>query len=291
MVPPPSSPTATAVLFPGQGSQREGMRDTVAELRPELLDWVIEECGCDPFERLDEGTRFQQPAILCASLAGWTRARAEAPTVLAGHSLGELSALAAAGVIAERDAVRIVAVRGAAMADAAASGPPSGMLAARAGMDVAAEIATLAGAAVANENAADQVVLAGTDEQLDAAAAVLRERGLRSMRLPVSGGFHSSEMVAAEAPLRAALAATEIAPGEVEVLSSLTGSPFTDPRAELVAALTRPVRWVAVTEELARRGVARCVEAGPGSVLTKLVRRALPGVEAESIDAPEAARA
>jgi len=291
MVPPPSSPTATAVLFPGQGSQREGMRELVAQLRPELLDWAIEECGCDPFERLDEGTRFQQPAILCASLAGWTRAREQRPSLLAGHSLGELSALAAGGVISERDAVRIVAVRGAAMADAAAASPPSGMLAARAGMDVAAEVAELAGASVANENAADQVVLAGTDEALDAAAAELRARGLRSMRLPVSGGFHSPEMVAAEGPLRAALAATEIAPAEIEVLSSMTAAPFTDPRAELVAALSRPVRWVAVTEQLAARGIGRCVEAGPGSVLTKLVRRALPGVEAESVDAPEAAHA
>ena len=291
MVPPLSSPTATAVLFPGQGSHRDGMRDLVAQLRPELLEWALEECGCDPFERLAEGTRYQQPAILCASLAGWTRARAAAPSVLAGHSLGELSALAAAGVIAERDAVRIVTVRGAAMADAAASGPPSGMLAARAGMDVAAEVAELAGASVANENAADQVVLAGTDAALDAAAAALRERGLRSMRLPVSGGFHSPSMVAAEAPLRAALAATEIRPAEIEVLSSMTAAPFVDPRSELVAALSRPVRWVAVAEELARRGVERCVEAGPGSVLTKLVRRALPGIEAESVDAPEAAHA
>jgi malonyl CoA-acyl carrier protein transacylase len=285
------SPTTTAVLFPGQGSHSPELRALVAELRPELLDVAAEACGGDPFERLDEGTRYQQPAILCASLAGWERARLEEPSVLAGHSLGELAALVAAGALAERDAIEIVALRGRAMDEAARAGAPGGMLAVRADREIAVEVARRAGVEVANENAPDQMVLSGTQEALDRAADDLRERGLRAMRLPVSGAFHSQAMAPAAGALRAALARTPIERPRIPVLSSMTAKPFTNPRAELVDALTRPVRWVAVLRALELRGVDRFVEAGPGGVLTKLVRKSLPGAEALTVDVPEAARA
>jgi [acyl-carrier-protein] S-malonyltransferase len=284
------SPT-TAVLFPGQGSHTPEMRALVAELRPELLELANEVCGCDPFDRLDEGTRYQQPALFCASLAGWERARSEQPAVLAGHSLGELAALTAAGVFDDRDALQIVALRGEVMDEAAQAAEPGGMLATRADAATAAEVARAAGVTVANENAPDQTVLAGPDAGLERATEDLRERGLRAIRLPVSGAFHSAAMEPAAPRLRAALDRTPVNESRLPVISSMTAEPFGDPRAELVAALTHPVRWVAVLETLERRGVGRFVEAGPGTVLTKLVRRTLPDVAALTVDVPEAARA
>ena len=287
---PDSRPVpTTAVLFPGQGSHTATMRALVAELRPDLLALATAACGCDPFERLDEGTRYQQPAILCASLAGWELAREEDPSVLAGHSLGEIAALVAAGALAERDAIEIVALRGRAMDDASSAGAPGGMLAVRADGDLTAAVARQAGVAVANENAPDQTVVAGPVEALDAVAAELRDRGVRSMRLPVSGAFHSPAMLPAAAELRDALARVELAHPRVPVVSGLTTMPFSDPRSELVAALTRPVRWVAVLRALDWRGIDRFVEAGPGEVLTKLVRRTVPGASALTVD-PRAAK-
>jgi [acyl-carrier-protein] S-malonyltransferase len=283
--------STTAVLFPGQGSHTPEMRALVAELRPDLLELATDACGCDPFERIDEGTRYQQPAIFCASLAGWERARAEAPSVLAGHSLGEFAALAAAGALSEPDALRIVVLRGAVMDDAARQGPPGGMLALRADAATSAEIARQAGMAIANENSPDQIVLAGPLAALERAEEICRERSLRSVRLPVSGAFHSAAMTPAAAPLREALAQLPPRRPEIPVLSGMTAMPFTDPRAELVAALTRPVRWVAVLRALEWRGIDRFVEAGPGRVLTKLVRRTVPGADALTVDVVETARA
>lgn len=283
--------STTAVLFPGQGSHTPEMRALVAELRPDLLELATDACGCDPFERIDEGTRYQQPAIFCASLAGWERARGEAPSVLAGHSLGEFAALAAAGALTESDALRIVVLRGAVMDDAARNAPPGGMLALRADAATSAEIARQAGMAIANENSPDQVVLAGPLAALERAEEICRERSLRSVRLPVSGAFHSAAMTPAAAPLREALAQLPPRRPEIPVLSGMTAMPFTDPRAELVAALTRPVRWVAVLRALEWRGIDRFVEAGPGRVLTKLVRRTVPGADAVTVDVMEKARA
>lgn len=290
-MPDPFNDSTTAVLFPGQGSHGPGMRDTVAVLRPELLGLAAEACGCDPFERLDEGTRYQQPAIFCASLAGWERARSEDPRLLAGHSLGELAALVAGGALAESEAIEIVALRGRAMDEAARMAEPGGMLAVRAGGELAAEVARGAGVAVANDNAPEQIVLSGPLVALDAAAAELRERGVRTVRLPVSGAFHSPAMEPAAKALRAALEQTTFERPQIPVISSMTALPFVDPRAELVAALTRPVRWVAVLRALEWRGVDRFVESGPGSVLTKLVRRTLPHAEAVTVDDAEVARA
>src|SRR5436190_13564297 len=103
--------TRFAVLFPGQGSQTHDMRARVERERPDLLALALEQVGDDPFERADEGTRWAQPAIYCASIAGWQALGAE-PALAAGHSLGEISALVAAGALAETDGLRVVAARG-----------------------------------------------------------------------------------------------------------------------------------------------------------------------------------
>jgi malonyl CoA-acyl carrier protein transacylase len=279
----------TAVLFPGQGSQTVDMRDEVVALRPDLLELATAVCGVDPFEHVDEGTRYQQPAIFCASLAGWERARTAEPDYLAGHSLGEIAALVAAGALGVEDALRLVDVR--ARATAAAGSERTGMLAARADLQTAADIAAATGATVANENAPRQVVLAGGVEALDRAEAELRARKLRAVRLAVTAAFHSPAMEPAVPAVDAALATIDFAAPRIPVLSCISAAPFEDPRRELAAALTQRVRWVAVLERLDRDGVRRFVEAGPGSVLTGLVRRTLPDAEAVPPESLEAAHA
>src|SRR5947209_19513602 len=102
----------TAILFPGQGSQTSEMRDTVKAVRPELLDAAVEAVGADPFERVGDGTQFAQPAIFCASLAGWEALGRPLGNFMAGHSLGELAALVAADSLAEPDGLEPVALRG-----------------------------------------------------------------------------------------------------------------------------------------------------------------------------------
>src|SRR4051812_7967952 len=116
-----------AVLFPGQGSQTPAMRELVGRLRPDLLELAPPPVGEDPFERVDDGTRFAQPAIFCAALAGWESLKGELrPDVLAGHSLGEITALVAAGALSDADALHLVAARGRLMQEAGGQG---GMLA------------------------------------------------------------------------------------------------------------------------------------------------------------------
>jgi [acyl-carrier-protein] S-malonyltransferase len=272
-----------AVLFPGQGSQTPGMRQIVERLRPDLLELAPTAVGDDPFERVEEGTRFAQPAILCAALAGWEALKAELrPDFLAGHSLGELTALAAAGALSDADALQLVAARGRLMQEAQEAGGGGGMLAVRAPASDVRELAGRCGLAVANDNSPEQVVLSGPEPGLDAAVAELRERKLRAKRLPVRGAFHSPAMEPALPRFRSALDQVEVRESEVPVFSCVTAEPFDDPRERLAQALSSPVRWLDVLRRLRARGVERFVETGPGKVLTGLVRHSLDGVEAEA---------
>jgi malonyl CoA-acyl carrier protein transacylase len=169
--------TETAVLFPGQGSQTPDMRDLVAHRAPELLERCLALVGEDPFPRAGESTRFAQPAIFCASLAGWDALDVEAGAA-AGHSLGELAALAAAGVLEREDALRLVVLRGALMADADDAGSMLALVGAS--EEDAQAIAEEAGVTVANDNAPGQVVLSGPREALarfGSAARVIGEIG------------------------------------------------------------------------------------------------------------------
>jgi malonyl CoA-acyl carrier protein transacylase len=271
-------PDSTAVLFPGQGSQVSGMREHVERARPELLERVIAEVGEDPFARVEDGTRFQQPAIFCAALASWGELELR-PDAGAGHSLGELTALAAAGALAEPDALRLVCLRGRLMDEVP---EPGGMLAvlARDDPDAPARLAAAHGLTVANDNAPGQVVLSGRVDDVQAARRAAKEQGLRAVRLPVGGAFHSPLMAPAVEGFRAALRQVEVRPPRFPVLSCTTAAPFADVREELAQALVRPVRWRDTLEALRAMGIARFVETAPGSVLTGLVRRTLPGVEA-----------
>jgi len=279
-----SVPPLTALLFPGQGSQTAGMRDEVAAARPDLLALAREVVGEDPFARVEDGTRFAQPAIYCASVVGFERLREAgvAAVAHAGHSLGEVAALVAAEALSAEDGLRLVATRGRLMQESGERAGDGSMLAllGKGAADHAAEIANAAGLTVANDNAPNQVVLSGATAAFGAAIEASREHGVRAVPLPVAGAFHSPAMAGARPELEAALAAIDFAEPAVTVLSSITTRPFDDVRARLADALTQPVRWRETLIALRAQGVARFLEAGPGSVLTGLVRRTLPSVEA-----------
>jgi [acyl-carrier-protein] S-malonyltransferase len=269
----------TALLFPGQGSQTADMRGTVERHRPDLLELAQREVGPDLFERAADGTRWAQPAIFCAALAGWESMRDDVePDFMAGHSLGEITALVAAEAIAADDGLRLVAARGRLMQEAADETGDGGMTAVRAregNREAIAEIAAATSVAIANDNAPDQLVLSGALSALDDAEAQLKERGVRGKRLPVAGAFHSPLMEPAVEPFRALVSETEVREPRVPVYSCVTAEPFDDIRALLVRALTEPVRWLDVMRALDGRGVTNFVEAGPGQVLTNLVKKSL----------------
>ena len=267
----------TALLFPGQGSQTPDMRETVERQRPDLLELALEEVGPDLFERAADGTRWAQPALYCAALAGADALDVEAG-FMAGHSLGEITALVAAGAIGAEDGLRLVAARGRLMQEAAETTGDGGMTAVRArddNRDAIAEVAAEADVAIANDNAPDQLVLSGAVSALDHAEALLKERGIRGKRLPVAGAFHSPLMEPAVEPYRAVVEAIDIAEPSVPVYSCVTAEPFDDIRERLVEALTHPVRWLQVVRALDERGVTDFVETGPGHVLTNLVKKSL----------------
>jgi [acyl-carrier-protein] S-malonyltransferase len=277
---------ALAVLFPGQGSQTPEMRDLVARVAPDLLDRVIELVGDDPFARADESTRFAQPAIFCASLAGYDALDLK-PGVAAGHSLGELGALAAAGVLDRDDALELVVLRGRLMAEADDTGSMLALVGAS--EDEAREIAASSDVTVANDNAPGQVVLSGARENLKRAEEGAGDHGRRAIPLNVAGAFHSPLMEPAVEPFRAALDDVEIHEARFPVVSGMTTKPFTDPREELAAALINPVRWRETMLALHEAGVTRYVEVGPGKVLARLGKRILP--DGGKVDTPELAHA
>ncbi len=273
--------STTAILFPGQGSQTDDMRDTVAQWRPDLLELVIEVVGEDPFPRAADGTNFAQPAIFCASLAGWASLFEPDAAFMAGHSLGELAALVAVGSLAERDGLELVALRGRLMHEAGEAAGDGGMLAllGAGAAEHAAELADAHGLSVANDNSPQQVVLSGARAALPEAAAGAKAIGLRAMELPVTGAFHSPMMASAVPAFTAALDAVEVHAMRVPVISAVTAEPFDDVRRRLAEALTMPVRWRETMLALRTLGAERFVEVGPGRVLTGLAKRTLRDVE------------
>jgi [acyl-carrier-protein] S-malonyltransferase len=275
-----TEPAAPVALFPGQGSQTPEMRDLVAHRAPELLERCIALVGEDPFPRAGESTRFAQPAIFCASLAGWDALGLTDTAAAAGHSLGELAALAAAGVLERDAALRLVVLRGELMAEADDAGSMLALVGAS--EDDAEAIAAAAGVTVANDNAPGQVVLSGPREALARAEEAARERGRRALPLDVAGAFHSPSMEPAVEPFRAALADVDLHDGAFPVFSCATTQPFEDVRAELAAALRRPVRWRETVLALHAAGARRFVEVGPGKVLARLGKRIVPDCPVET---------
>ena len=245
------------------------------------LERGFELLGYDPFERLGEGTRYQQPALFLCSVAAWEQWReetdeADEARAAAGHSLGEYAALVAAGALQFDDAVRLVDERAAAMADAGElhaggmvallGGDPRGVRA----------LATRLGLVVANDNAPGQLVLSGPVEAVAEAEEVARdETGARARRLDVTGAFHSPLMEPAAERLRVALEATPVGELQIPVYSNGTAAPFADVRRELSENLLRGVRWRETLLAMRTAGIERFVELGPGTVLTGMVKRTL----------------
>jgi [acyl-carrier-protein] S-malonyltransferase len=243
-------------------------------------------------------TEFVQPAILACDVAAFRvlDALGVAFVGAAGHSLGEFAALVAADVLELADALRIVAVRGRAMQAAGAARPGTMTALLGVGAEAAAALCDDARGddvlVVANENSPQQVVISGGVAAIERAEILAAERTIRAVRLNVAGAFHSPLMEPAVEPLSAAIAEAAFSPPRFPIASNVTGTLVTDP-AELRALAERhvvsPVRWEASAGALRELGADTFVEAGPGDVLTKLAKRAVPGARAVAVGSPEAA--
>lgn len=302
--------TATlAFLFPGQGSQAVGMgkdlcarfaaaREVFAEADDVLRAPLSRLCFEGPLEELTL-TANTQPALLTVSWA-LTRVLASelhlSPSWAAGHSLGEFSALVAAGALAFPDALRVVRERGQAMQAAVA--PGVGSMAAVLGLDLASIQAICAQAAdgqvvsPANLNGGGQIVIAGHREAVERAAALAKERGAkRVLALSVSAPFHCALMAPAAARLQRALEPVAISPLRCPIITNVDARVCTDSgrvKEMLVRQVVSPVRWQECMEELARLGCRAAIEVGPGRVLSGLARRIAPGIRCvagEDLDA------
>lgn len=297
------------LIFPGQGSQHAGMGRDLVERFPTARDTFLEAdealefslsrlCWEGPEQELTR-TENAQPAILVHSIAAW---RVLEPLRMpvqaaAGHSLGEWSAYVAAGSLAFADAVRTVRRRGELMARAGAE--RTGTMAALLGLDdqtvaqVCADASTGGEIAVAaNYNAPGQVVISGDPDAVGRAGELAKKAGVkRVLPLNVSGAFHSPLIASAEAGLREWLADIPLQDPAFPVVANATAEPVRDAataRELLLAQLTAPVRWVACVQTMRTLGVERFVEAGPGNVLSGLVRRIGRGAEARATGTADA---
>ena len=252
----------------------------------ETADRVLDQptsalCFEGPADRLQD-TEFAQPALFTTCVACLEAAREAgglnvAPAFVAGHSLGEYTALVAGGALSFEDGLLLVQARGRLMKEEAENNP--GAMAAILGLDETAvsSLCDEAGAEVCNLNAPGQVVIGGTEAAVEAAMALAIERGARrGVRLRVSGAFHTSFMLPAVDAMARAVAATPMRDPAIPVVANTTGQPLTkaaELRTELVEQLARPVQWVRSVQYLASQGVDAVIEFGPGRVLTGLVRR------------------
>ncbi|NCA70669.1 MAG: [acyl-carrier-protein] S-malonyltransferase [Sphingobacteriia bacterium] len=304
--------TPIAVFFPGQGSQSVGMLAAIAELDPGIratFEEASEALSVDLWRLVSEGpreeldlTRNTQPVMLVAGVAIWRlwqRVGGPAAAVMAGHSLGEYSALVAAGAIDFLDGVRLAASRAQFMQEAV---PPGvGAMAAVLGLSDAAVVALCAEQAegevlaAVNFNAPGQVVIAGTAGAVARALDAAKGAGAkRAVALPVSVPSHCALMRPAAPRLAECLAGIPIRMPGVPVLHNASVMPADDPndvRAQLVRQLDSPVRWVETVRAVSDRGVVRAIECGPGKVLTGLNKRiddrltTLPVFDPKSLEA------
>ncbi|BDP42879.1 malonyl CoA-acyl carrier protein transacylase [Deinococcus aetherius] len=281
-----------AALFPGQGSHAVGMGADLAATFPEAEAVYAEaeqtlpglraliETG--PLEELTL-TANQQPALVAASVAAyraWQAHTGLTPAFAAGHSLGEYSALVAAGTLGLADALRLTRRRGELMQEAVPVGVGA-MSAVMGNPDVVREVCEGVRGVVqpANFNAPTQTVISGEQAAVDAAAAELKGRGLKVIPLKVSAPFHCALMQPAQDALTPDLRATTFGPLAFPVVANVTAEPNDDPAAlpDLLARqITGSVRWVETIQRLADLGADTFVEFGPGTVLTGLVKRLLP---------------
>jgi [acyl-carrier-protein] S-malonyltransferase len=297
----------TALLFPGQGSQRVGMgkelalaspiaKQTYADADAAIGFALSQICFEGPEDQLVL-TKHTQPAILTTSIAAFQTLRDKGLTfdIVAGHSLGEWTALVAAGAISLGDAVRLTHLRGQYMQEAVPVG--QGAMAALIGLDLAkaralCEASSRPGEPVepANLNGAGQIVISGHVAAVDRAIAGSKAAGAKlAKKLPVSAPFHCSLMKPAADKLAAAMAGLEIKAPSVPVVANVTAEPTQDPvriKQLLVQQVTAPVRWEESIQYLAKSGVTTAYELGSGAVLKGLVKRIADSITITSIGEP-----
>ena len=288
-----------AFVFPGQGSQFSGMGKDLYTNVPaakELFEKANEILGFRITDIMFEGTDEElkqtfvtQPAVFLHSVI-MAKALGEEfqPDMVAGHSLGEFSALVAAGALDFEDGLRLVAKRAAAMQQACEAQPST--MAAVLGLDdkvvedICAEVDGVVVAA--NYNCPGQLVISGSIEAVDAACERLKAAGARrALRLPVGGAFHSPLMEPAKVELQAAIEAAPFKAPICPVYQNVDAKPYTDPeqiKANLIAQLTAPVRWTYIVQNMLADGANSFVELGPGAVLQGLIKKVSRDVEAVS---------
>jgi len=292
-----------AFTFPGQGSQRPGMgRSWVDHPSWELVKEGSELTGIDLTHLLIEADADELKHTSNAQIATFTSSLVVldaverlglSPAYCAGHSLGEYTALVAAGALSFEEGVRLVAERGEAMRLASEAAP--GTMVALVGLkDDDAEAACQRAEGdvwVANYNSPGQVVLAGTEEALERAIVIAKELGAKkAMRLPVGGAFHTPLMQSARPRLRKALSEISFRPPEVPVIANVDARPHRDPESWpglLSAQLCSPVRWSQSIKLMHDSGIRVFVELGPGGVLTGLARRIAPSAKGVSVATPD----
>lgn len=299
-----------AFVFPGQGAQTVGMGRALAEAYPAaraVFEEVDEALGENLSALIWDGdidtltlTRNAQPALMATSMAAMRALEAEGFAVtdaafVAGHSLGEYSALCAAGAISLSDTARLLCIRGTAMQEAVPVGV--GAMAAIMGLDFATvdEIAREAAGdevcQAANDNDPAQVVISGHKAAVERAAALAKARGAkRALMLPVSAPFHCALMQPAAAVMADALAGVEIHEPAVPLVANVRAEPVTMPgaiRQFLVEQVTGSVRWRESVRFMAEQGVTEFWEIGAGKALGGMIRRIAPGAETKAVGTPE----
>jgi [acyl-carrier-protein] S-malonyltransferase len=273
-----SSTPRSALLFPGQGSQSRAMRELADEHCPELISQAVAELGENPFERLEEGTMYLQPAIYCGTLAYWRAAGEPLADFAAGHSLGELAALTVAGYVSPSEGMRLVLARATSMQRAADACEPGGLIAVMGPRGPALELAERQRLSLAADNEPEQLVLSGPVERLRAARKEARSSGLRTVRLRVPAALHSSAMTAAVNPFRRALETAALATPRMVVIANCTAAPFTDVVSELALGVVSCVRWRESVQNLRAAGVCSYREMGTSDVLSVFAQRTLATV-------------